>query len=92
MKAARLEFTGARMRFRQTIFPERNPPFDRELQIAWRAEEVHVIGHEQVIADEPCGRRVLPDIVQRALDACISQPTFAVFRAYGEENPIRTSE
>src|SRR5687767_8802016 len=59
MKPARLKSVGRRccaaLIFKTlggAVFPKRNPAFDGEFQIARSAEEMQVIGHEQIIADE----------------------------------------
>src|ERR1035437_6836367 len=92
MKAARLKRAGVRMHFGKAIFPEPNPTFDGELQVVRGAEQMQVIRHQQVIAHQPGRGRVPPDVMERVLDGCLGEPTFAFFRADGEENPIGSAE
>jgi hypothetical protein len=76
----------------EAIFPEAHPAFDGELQITRRAEEMQMIGHKEIIADEPRGGGVFPNLVQRALNRSLRQPAPALLRANGQENPIRSAE
>ena len=92
MKSARLKGPGAGKRFGETIFPEGNPAFDGESQLTRCAEQVQMVGHQQVIAHQPGRRRVFPDIMERTLDGGLSQPASAFVRADGQEKPIRSSQ
>jgi hypothetical protein len=89
MKTAALECAAIKMLLRETVFPESHPAFDGEFQIARSAEEVEMIGHEEVIAHKPRGGGVFPDFVKRALNRSLRQPAFAFFSADGEEDPVR---
>ena len=77
---------------RQLIFPKSNPTFDGKFQIVWRAEQVEVVGHEQIITHEPRGGGVLPDVLQCALNRSLCQPAFALLGAYGEEYSVWSAE
>ena len=92
MKAAGLKCTRIRMAFRETVFPKSHPLFDGKFEIMRSAEEVDMVGHQQVIAYEPSGGGVFPDIMQRALDGRLREPRFAFFRADVEENPVWSAE
>jgi len=90
MKPACLKRPGVRMRFGKSVFPKTDPTLDRELQITRRAEEMQVVGHEQIITHEPSGGGVFPDMMQRALHGRLREPSFALVGADGEENPVRS--
>lgn len=45
MKSAGLKCSCVRMSFRKAILPETHPAFDGEFQVAWRAEQMQMIGH-----------------------------------------------
>ncbi len=92
MKAAGLKSSRVRMQFGEAVFPETHPTLDGEFQITRCAEQMQVIGHEQVIADEPCGCRAFPDVVQSALHGCLCQPALTFLRANSKKNPIRSAE
>ena len=92
MKSARLKCSSAWMHFGKPIFPETNPTFDSELQIVRRAEQMQVIRHQQIIADEPCSRRVLPDLVKRALNRSPRQPLTTFCSTDREKDPIRSAK
>jgi hypothetical protein len=53
---------------------------------------MQMIGHEKIIADEPCRRDVLPNLMQRALNRGLRQPFAAFLSAHGEEDPIRSAK
>lgn len=78
-------------RLGRLIFPTGDPTFDGEPQVVRRAEEMQVIGNQQVIADEPHGGRVFPDAVQDTLHGVLRQPALPPERADGEENPVRSA-
>ena len=92
MKTACLKSSRVRMRFGEAVLPETHPTLDGEFQIARCAEQMQVIGHEQVIADEPCGCRVFPDVVLSALHGCLCQPALTFLRANSKKNPVRSAE
>jgi len=92
MKSASLKNSRAWMRFSKTVFPETDPTLNREFQIARRAEQMQMIGHQKIITDEPCCCGVLPDVVQSALNRSLCQPLPALLSADREENPIRSAE
>ena len=73
-------------------FQKPDPTLDGEFQIARCAKQMQMIGHEQVIADEPCGRRVFPDVVQSALHGCLCQPALTFLRANSEKNPVWSAD
>ena len=92
MKTAGLKFSCIWKRFRQPVFPKANPPLDGEFQIAWRAEQMQMIRHQEIVAHQPRCRRVFPDVVQGALHRSLRQPTLALLGADGEKNPVRSAE
>ena len=77
--------------FCQAIFPVRNPTFNREFQIMRDAEQMQVIGHQQIIAYQPGGGLVFPNVLKRAFNKGLNQPAFAVLRADGKKNPIQST-
>src|SRR6516162_2069942 len=78
--------------FDQLVLPKSNPAFDGEFQFMWRAEEMQVIGHEQIIAHQPGHGRVLPDVMKRVLNRGLREPLTAFPGADSEEDPIRSAE
>jgi hypothetical protein len=91
METAVLELAGVGTRLGEPVFSESDPAFDGEPQVLRRAEEMLVIGNQQVIADEPYGGRVFPDAVQDTLHGVLRQPALPPERADGEENPVRSA-
>ena len=89
MKSTRLKCPGVGMHLRESVFPETDPAFDGEFQIVRSAEQMQMIGHQEIIADKPGPCSVLPDFVEHALNRSLRQPTFTLLGAYSEENPIR---
>ncbi len=83
MKAAALKCARIGTSFCQTILPETNPTLDGEFQIIRSAKQMQVIGHQQVITDEPGGGRVFPNVMESALHRCLGEPALAPFRANG---------
>jgi hypothetical protein len=67
--------------------PVSDPLFNGERKISWSAEQVKMVRHNQVIADQPRGC-FLPRLMQKLLDGFIGQPRFAMLRVDGEENEI----
>lgn len=92
MKSTRLKSSCLWMHFGKAVFPKSNPTLDGKFQIFRRAKKMQVVGHEKVIADQPCGCRVLPDVMQRALNRSPGQPFFALLGADGEQNPVCSIE
>ncbi len=90
MKPSRLKPSCVGTCFCEAIFPKAHPSFDGKFQISRRAEEMQMVWHQQVISDEPGGGGVEPDAMQRVLNETLCQPAFTIFRANGEENPIRS--
>lgn len=82
MEAAGLKGAGIGMGLGEAVFPEAHPLFDGEFGIAWGAEEMEVIGHEEVIAHEPGGGFVFPDLVQGALHGVLGKPAFTVLHVH----------
>ena len=78
--------------FCKTILPKSDPAFDGELKIIRRTEQMQMIGHQQIIAHQPGRSPVLPNVVKRALNRGLGQPAFALFRANGQKNPIRSAQ
>ena len=76
MKPAGLKGSCSRTDFRQPVFPETEPAFDRELQITRSAEQMKVVGHKQIITYEPCCGLFFPDLVQGGVDGSLCQPAF----------------
>ncbi|HEU5396517.1 MAG TPA: hypothetical protein VFV81_05065 [Verrucomicrobiae bacterium] len=92
VKSTRLKCPGVRMYFGETIFPKAHPAFDSESQIPWGAEQMQVVGHQEIIADEPRGRSLLPNLMERSLNRRLSEPSAAFVGADGEKNPIRAGK
>ena len=92
VQAAALEGAGVGMGFGKAVFPKGDPFFDGEFQVVGRAEEVEVVGHEHVVADEPRGGGVFPNLMQGALDGGLREPAFALVGADGEEDPVGAAE
>src|SRR5262249_42556497 len=51
----------------EPAFPEFDPLVDPEMQIVWSAKEMHVIGHDEVVPDQPGGRFGAPDVCEAVL-------------------------
>lgn len=92
MESTGLKCSCVWMRFGEAVFPKAYLSFDGEFQIVRRAEEVNVVGHEQIITHEPRRGGVLPDVVQCPLNRSLRQPAFAFLRADSEEYPIWSAE
>jgi hypothetical protein len=92
VKSASLKCSGVWIGFGEPTFPETNPALDGEFEIAWRAEQMQMIGHEKIIANEPCRGGVLPDFMQCVLDRGLCQPSSSFLGADGEEDPVRSTE
>ena len=69
----------------ELAFPIRRPFLDRESQVTGRAEEVDVVGHDQVVAGQP-GVGSSPVGFEGGLDAWICHPWNSVFGANCEED------
>ncbi len=65
-------------------FPKCEPLFNREPQITGRTEQVKVIGHKQIVTDQP-GVCSAPDFFEGYLHGAPADPRHAVFRAYSQE-------
>ena len=65
--------------------------FEREGKVPRRAEQVQMIGHEQVIPDEP-GIRRAPDRIEGRLDLGLVQPAQAVLGIDGEQHDGGTGQ
>ena len=92
-ESRRVEMRRIGTSFCQTILPETNPTLDGEFQIIRSAKQMQVIGHQQVITDEPGGGRVFPNVMDSVLHRCLGEPALAPFRAETvRENPIRSAE
>src|SRR5262249_30226799 len=91
MKPAGLKRSARAVILRKPVLPKPHPLFDREFEIARRARHVEMIGHQKVIADEPCSRGVFPNAVQCALHRSLCQPAPSFLCANGEKNPIRSA-
>jgi hypothetical protein len=86
MPAARLKFPfwlGERPREpflfqREFAFPIGNPCFNREMQISWRAKQMQMVRHQQIIANEP-SRCLRPNLVKKLMCSFIRQPRFTLF-------------
>jgi len=75
MKAAALKLPGlVEMATAELPFPKLDPRVDAESEIARRAEQVQVIGHEQVVADEPGRGFLAPDRDERVLHFRLVHP------------------
>ena len=92
MKPATLKRADIRVPLRESIFPKGNPSFDFEPEIMWRAKQVQMVWHEEVVAHQPRLRRVFPYVVQRTLNGRLCQPSLSVLRANREEHPVRTAQ
>ena len=66
-------------------FPEGDPFLQGKAHIARSAEKMRMIGHEQIIADQP-GLGRLPCGAQRRMNGAICQPGYSILRANGEKN------
>jgi hypothetical protein len=44
----------------EAAFPESNLFFDGHIEVSGRADEMYVVGHEEVVADQPGGGFVQP--------------------------------
>ena len=68
------------MRFAESAFPKRHPFFNGEGQIAGRGEQVQMIGHQNIIPNQPSGG-LTPCIREQVMRLIASQPGRAVLRA-----------
>jgi hypothetical protein len=59
---------------------------------AWRAEQMQVIGHQKIVADEPGGGMMQPDVMQRPLNGNLCQPAGATLSANREKSPVRSAQ
>jgi hypothetical protein len=92
MKSTRLKCSGVRMCLGEAVFPEAHPAFNRKFQIIRRAEQMQMIGHQEIIAHEPRRCSVLPDAMQSSLNRGLYQPALALLGANREKNPTRSAE
>ena len=58
----------------QAIFPIRYPTLNRNARVSQAAKEMDVVGHEQIVTDQPSGRIGEPDRVQKFHDRVLGQP------------------
>lgn len=63
MKSSGLKSPNVRVASGKAILPKADPAFDGKFQIARRTKQMQVIRHQQIIAHEPCGGSVLPDVM-----------------------------
>jgi len=72
----------------EKTFPITHPPVKRNVEIARRTKEMHVIRHQQVIADQP-SLRLTPRFQQKFVNFRLCNPRHAFLRANGDENNCR---
>src|SRR5436190_22580972 len=72
----------------ESAFPELHPLIYTEMQILRRAKKVHVIGHDQIIPDQPCGRFCAPDVCQGGLHSGVCHPPYGVLCVDGDEENV----
>jgi hypothetical protein len=58
-------------------FPIRHPLVKRIFQVIGRGEEMDVVGHNNVVANEPLGR-TKPYLLETSVNKIIGQPGFSV--------------
>ena len=68
-------------------FPKSDPLFNGECQLTRRAKKVQMVGHQQIIPDQPGSRRK-PCLSQKLMRRSICQPRRALFCRDGEENDV----
>ena len=76
------------MRAAELAFPKLYPLIDAEVQIARGAEEVQVVGHEQVVAGEPGGGFVAPEADEGFLHGGLGHPRHAVLGVDNDEEEV----
>src|SRR5262245_7078869 len=64
-------------------FPKSNPLVDAKLEIEWCAEQVKMVGHQQIIPNEPAFCLVAPELGEGHLDWGLIEPWLAVLGIYG---------
>ena len=80
-----------RMRTAEFPLPKCQPTLNGETQVSGRTEKMKMVGHQQVIANEP--RIGLPPYVfQGHLDGFLGKPRHAILRANGQEKDGRIVE
>lgn len=86
MPAARLETpVWVLVALSEMVFPITDPAFDRFGCIGREAEAVEVVGHQEVVGNEPCGG-FAPGLFDVLLRGLVSEPRGAVFGGDCEEN------
>jgi hypothetical protein len=53
---------------------------------------MQMIRHQDIIAHEPSGSLIFPDLMQRLLYAGLRQPRRPLFRADSQKNPIMAAQ
>ena len=76
----------------ETAFPEFHPLVDLEMQVARRTKKVHVIGHDEVVTNQPCSRFCEPDVCQRVLYSRIGHPGYGILGVDCDEEDVRLPE
>jgi len=90
MKGSALPFAGPiRMCATELVLPKRNPGINPEIQVVWRAEEVDMIGHEEIIPHSPGVCLVSPNAHEIRPNGCGPKARLAVFGIDGNEEDIR---
>jgi len=75
----------ADVRATELAFPIGRPFLDRESQVSWRAEEMNVVGHDQVVSGQ-LGVSGAPIGFEGRLNSLVCHPRNAVFGADREED------
>lgn len=72
----------------ELALPKLNPLINAEVQVAWRAEEMQVIRHQQIISHQPCRRLLAPYFYQGLLHHGVSHPRDGILRVHGYEENV----
>ena len=92
MKSVRLPHPiGMAMRFAESAFPKRNPPFYGERQIARRSEQMQMVRHQNIVSNQP-GGGLTPCSRKHPMRLFASQPVGAILRADRHQDKCRLIE
>src|SRR4051812_14813034 len=72
----------------EQAFPEFHPLVYPEMQIARCAKEVHVIGHNEIVTDQPGHCFFTPDFGKRILYVEVGHPGYGIFGVDGNEENV----
>ena len=72
----------------ELAFPLGHPSVERQVQVARRAEQMHVVGHENVRSGQP-GVGFEPGLAQDSVDRRLREPRDALSRVDSEKDDGR---